>query len=174
MSSIGSNLPPLPPAPMAKPTASISQDDQRRLNNATADFEAMFIQQMFKAMRKSVPDDPKGGLFSKGNGGKMFEEMLDGEYAKNFSRSGSGLGLKEAIFKQTVSKQIAHGVDAQSVVNHAQKAENSLNAAAHSPIGKAGVVNTGSIPNASPQIHLPAAGNPPRVGPEGPVHGSDS
>ncbi|MBF0272175.1 MAG: rod-binding protein [Magnetococcales bacterium] len=171
MSTIDSSL---PPAPMPKPSASISKDDQRRLNNATADFEAMFIQQMFKAMRKTVPEDPKGGLFSKGQGGKIFEEMLDGEYAKNFSRNGSGLGLKEAIFKQTVSKQIAQGVDVQSAVNRAQGTENSLNAAAHSPIGKAGVVNTGSIPYFPPKTHLPAADNPPRVGPEGSVHGGDS
>ncbi|MEO5331034.1 MAG: rod-binding protein [Magnetococcus sp. YQC-5] len=117
----------------------ISPADQRRLNEATADFEAMFIQQLFKSMRQTVPEDPHGGLFAKSQGEKIFAEMLDAEYAKNMSRGHSGLGLKEAIFKQTVSRQLAQGVQAQDAVNLLRGSENSLNALQQSPIGKKGM-----------------------------------
>ncbi|MBF0212308.1 MAG: rod-binding protein [Magnetococcales bacterium] len=174
MSNIPASLPPVP-TPAAKPaTPSISREDQRRLNDATSDFEGMFIQQLFKSMRRTVPEDPKGGLFAKSHGEKMFQELLDGEYSKNLSRGNSGLGLKEAIFKQAVSNQLAQGVDAKAAANRIQGAENSLNAVAQSPIGKAGVANRGVNPYVTRQPHLPAAGNPTRVGPEGPVANGDS
>ncbi|MBF0339566.1 MAG: rod-binding protein [Magnetococcales bacterium] len=165
MSDPVASLPPAPIPQIQPATPAISREDQRRLNDATADFEAMFIQQLFKSMRRTVPEDPKGGLFAKGQGEKIFAEMLDGEYSKNFSRGRSGLGLKEAIFKQTVSTQLARGAANPSAVNRAYGAGNPLNAAAQSPIGKEGVAKAGSVSAPAPQTHLPAAGNPQRVGP---------
>ncbi len=117
---------------------SLSSEDQRRLNAATADFESMFIQQLFKSMRKTIPEDASGGLFAKSQGEKIFSEMLDGEYAKNFSHGRSGLGLKEAIFKQTVANQLAQGGKPQNALNQLREGENSLNALTQSPIGKRG------------------------------------
>ncbi|MBF0627911.1 MAG: rod-binding protein [Magnetococcales bacterium] len=175
MSTPIASLPPVP-VPQAKTAApAISREDQRRLNDATSDFEAMFIQQLFKSMRQTVPEDPHGGLFAKSQGEKIFREMLDAEHAKNFSRGNSGLGLKEAIFKQAVSRQMAQLPDLQAAANRAKGAENSLNAVAHSPIGMAGVSKGGSsLPGVTPQPHLPAAGNPTRVGPADPVVAGDS
>ncbi|MEO5344814.1 MAG: rod-binding protein [Magnetococcus sp. YQC-9] len=170
-------MPPLPPlpAPVAKPAVpSISKADQKRLNDATADFEAMFIQQLFKSMRRTVPEDPNGRLFAKSNGEKIFEEMLDSEYSKNLSRGNSGLGLKEAIFKQAVARQIGQVTEAQTALDRSKKSENSLNAVAQSPIGKGGVVKPGFNPYATRDTHLPAAGNPQRVGPADSVNDRDS
>lgn len=132
----------------------IAPADQRRLNEATADFEAMFIQQLFKSMRQTVPEDPHGGLFAKSQGEKIFGEMLDGEYAKNMSRGNSGLGLKEAIFKQTISIQLAQGVQAQDAVNLSHGSENSLNALQQSPIGKKGMARGELGPLEQPESGL--------------------
>ncbi|MBF0417404.1 MAG: rod-binding protein [Magnetococcales bacterium] len=175
--SSGVNMPPLPPAPtpVAKPAApSISKTDQKRLNDATADFESMFIQQLFKSMRRTVPEDPNGRLFAKSSGEKIFQEMLDSEYSKNMSRGNSGLGLKEAIFKQAVDRQLGQVTETQNALNRAKGSENSLNAVAQSPIGKGGVAKPGFNPYAIRETHLPAAGNPTRVGPADPVNDRDS
>ncbi|OSM02397.1 putative chemotactic signal-response protein [Magnetofaba australis IT-1] len=74
----------------------------KKLRESAANFEAMFIKQMLGAMRKTVTpiqgDDP---LIKKGQGEKMFEGMLDDEYAKMASqRQTGGMGLKEAIYDQ--------------------------------------------------------------------------
>ncbi len=60
------------------------------------DFEAMFIQQMLQAMRKTIPD---GGLTEESNGRKIFTDMLDESMSKQASEQG-GLGLAEMIYKQ--------------------------------------------------------------------------
>ncbi|MBF0428435.1 MAG: rod-binding protein [Magnetococcales bacterium] len=156
--------------PIAQPIPAISTADQKRLNDATADFEAMFINQLLKSMRKTVPDSQQGNLFAKGHGEKMFEEMLDGEYSKNFSRGHSGLGLKEAIFKQTVTNQLGRGIDPKNALNRLQGSENSFNAMAHSPIGKEGVMQQGSHAPLKP--YSPTASNPQRDEPAA-VPGTD-
>ncbi|MBF0128003.1 MAG: rod-binding protein [Magnetococcales bacterium] len=153
-------IPPAPPLKRADLPPAISPADQKRLNDATADFESMFIQQLFKSMRHTIPQDPNGGLFAKGQGEKIFEEMLDGEYARNFSRGRSGLGLKEAIFKQTVSRHLSQGLDPKNALDRLQEGENSLNALAQSPIGKEMGAGYGSPES--------LAKSPPRVKPAGP------
>ncbi len=71
-----------------------------RLRESARDFESLFINEMFKAMRKNSEID--GGLIEKDNATKMFEEMRDMEVAKLAARSdsGRGIGLGEAIFEQ--------------------------------------------------------------------------
>ncbi|MBF0369501.1 MAG: rod-binding protein [Magnetococcales bacterium] len=90
MNAISGNMPQV---------ASLSESDTKRLREATADFEALFVRQLFSAMRKAVPEGEEG-LFAKSNGEKIFREMLDGEYANIISRRPNGLGMKESIFKE--------------------------------------------------------------------------
>lgn len=75
-------------------TRSVSQDS--KINSACEDMEALFIQNMFKEMRASIP---KGGLISGGKAEEMFTTMLDAEMAKTFSASG-GIGLSSMFRKQ--------------------------------------------------------------------------
>jgi len=70
--------------------------DDSELKKACQDFEALFVGEMFKSMRKTVPD---GGLVKKGNGEEMYREMLDMEVASNLSRS-KGIGLGDALYRQ--------------------------------------------------------------------------
>ena len=66
------------------------------LKESSQEFETLFVMEMFKAMRKAVPD---GGLFEKSSATEMFTEMLDTENAKA-ATSGKGLGIAEAMYKQ--------------------------------------------------------------------------
>jgi flagellar protein FlgJ len=82
---------------MAKsPNQSKSARDLKSLRESTREFEAMFVMEMFKAMRKSIPD---GGLFEKDNATVIYQEMLDTETAKAAAQ-GKGIGLGEAMFEQ--------------------------------------------------------------------------
>lgn len=72
------------------------QRDAKKLKESCQEFEAILLQSMFKAMRKAVPE---GGLFEKNNATKIFEDMLDGEVAKEISRKQS-LGLADQMYKQ--------------------------------------------------------------------------
>jgi peptidoglycan hydrolase FlgJ len=61
-----------------------------RLKAATRLLEGSFYDEMFKAMRATVPDD---GEFSGGSGGAMFTDMLDEHMAGEAAlRSNNGLG----------------------------------------------------------------------------------
>jgi len=75
-------------------TRSLSQDS--KMDSACKDMEALFIQNMFKEMRASIP---KGGLTSGGKAEEMFTSMLDAELAKTFSASG-GIGLSSMVQRQ--------------------------------------------------------------------------
>ena len=67
-----------------------------KIDSASNEMESLFIQNMFKEMRASIP---KGGLTSGGKAGEMFTDMLDAEMAKSFSASG-GIGLSSMVRRQ--------------------------------------------------------------------------
>ncbi len=70
--------------------------DLESLRESSRQFETIFVMEMFKAMRKAVPD---GGLFEKNVSTEMFQEMMDMETAKATTK-GKGLGLAEAMYNQ--------------------------------------------------------------------------
>ncbi len=80
------------------PDANGSSDDAR-LREASNEFEAIFIQQMLKSMRKTSLESD---LIKKSEGEKLFRSMLDEHYAILSAKSGS-LGLGEMIYKQLKS-----------------------------------------------------------------------
>jgi len=63
------------------------------------DFEAMFIHQMLKSMRNTVPKDE-----DMSSGRRIFTEMLDEQIANTASRTGS-FGLAQIIYKELVPPQ---------------------------------------------------------------------
>lgn len=69
---------------------------EKDLRAAAQGLEAMMINQMFSAMRKSVP---KSELFDGGMGEEVFKGMLDQEYSGMMSKTGS-LGLADIIVNQ--------------------------------------------------------------------------
>ena len=77
----------------------------KSLRESCREFEALFVQQMYTAMRKNVPDD---GLMPKNNATQMFQDMLDTEMARETAK-GKGIGIGEAMYNQmkgTVEKKI--------------------------------------------------------------------
>jgi flagellar protein FlgJ len=73
--------------------------NQRReaLRQVAKEFEAVFMYQVVKAMRQTVP---KGGLVEKGEGEEMFEGMLDEEWSKKLVSRGGPSSLSEVLYRQ--------------------------------------------------------------------------
>lgn len=71
-------------------------DDETRLMKACRDFEAIFLGELLKSMRKTIP---QGGILEKSFGQDVFQSMLDDEYTKSMALSGS-TGLAEILFQQ--------------------------------------------------------------------------
>lgn len=70
--------------------------DEERLRAASRQLEGVFVQQMFKAMRDSVPG---GGIVDGGAGEETFTGLLD-EHLAQQTAEGSGSGPGEALFHQ--------------------------------------------------------------------------
>lgn len=90
-----------PEARLALAAARVPSVDKRRpdpaeLREKCRQFEAIFVESMFKSMRATIPES---GLLEKGTGTEIFAEMRDAEVARQMTR-GQGLGLAEALFRQ--------------------------------------------------------------------------
>ncbi len=76
--------------------ASRKEKDLESLRESSREFETLFVMEMYKAMRKAVPE---GGLFEKSMATDMYQEMFDMEMAKQ-TANGNGIGVGEAMYKQ--------------------------------------------------------------------------
>ncbi len=86
-----SPTPSLSPAKIDK-----TNPDLKELREKTREYEAIFINELYKSMRKTIPE---GGLFEKDMSTEVFKEMLDLEYAR-LTAKGKGMGMGEAMFDQ--------------------------------------------------------------------------
>ena len=82
------------------PQTSSNQRDKQALKKSCQDFEAIFVQSMFQAMRRTIPE---GGLFEESSPTKLYQDMLDQEIATQISRRQS-LGLAEQMYLQMEQK----------------------------------------------------------------------
>ncbi|MCF6289672.1 MAG: rod-binding protein [Desulfobacterales bacterium] len=92
--SIDPRFPPQPAAP-ATPAERRKSGDDPALAKACRDFEAIFLQALFKGMRATAIE---GGLFEKGNDQEMFQDLMDMELAKS-AASRNMLGIGRALFR---------------------------------------------------------------------------
>ena len=79
-----------------QPSIDKKTKDLASLRESSREFETLFVMEMYKAMRKAVPE---GGLFEKDSSTEIFTEMLDMERAKATTQ-GKGLGIAEAMYNQ--------------------------------------------------------------------------
>ncbi|HXL04320.1 MAG: rod-binding protein [Firmicutes bacterium] len=79
-----------------------SSSDDALLKKACSEFEAIFIESVIKAMRKTVPKD---GLFSGGFGEEVFQELFDQEIACQITSRG-GLGIADTLYNQLNAKKV--------------------------------------------------------------------
>lgn len=75
--------------------------DPVRLKQAAQEFEAIFIQQMFKEMRKTVPHE---GLIDSDNASDTYNQLQDMEAARIAARQG-GIGLADLMMQQLMKDQ---------------------------------------------------------------------
>ncbi len=77
-------------------SGSAASSDKQRMKQTAQDFEAIFIQQVFKGMRQTVPE---GGLLPRGQAEEIYFDLQDMEAAKQLSVHG-GIGLAEMLLEQ--------------------------------------------------------------------------
>ncbi|MDJ0782883.1 MAG: rod-binding protein [Desulfosarcinaceae bacterium] len=90
-------------SPKEAPTAQKTPQDQQltQLKQACDSFEALFLQQMLKQMRATIPKD---GMFSGGSAEQMYSEMLDAELGQEMA-AGGGLGISRLLFEHVRAAQ---------------------------------------------------------------------
>ena len=73
---------------------------EARLRKATKQLEGVFVEQLFKAMRATVPED---GIMNGGSGEEMFTGMLD-EHLATLTPGEWKNDLSEALYRQMRSR----------------------------------------------------------------------
>ena len=74
-------------------------DTPEQLKEVCREFEAIFVEQMMRSMKAGIPE---GGFINKSTATKMFEEMLDQQFAREIAASGQ-LALGDTIYRQMAS-----------------------------------------------------------------------
>lgn len=86
------------------PDADRALYNRRSLKKSCQEFEAIFIQSLFKEMRKTVPE---GGLFTRSTATEMYRDLLDQEVAKQVAERQS-IGMAEQMYRQ-MEKRLDEG-----------------------------------------------------------------
>ncbi len=81
-----------------RPVKTGKGQDPEKLKDVAQQFEAIFIQQMYAEMRKTVPDD---GLIQRSNADEIYAQMQDREAAEITAQRG-GIGLADLMMEQLV------------------------------------------------------------------------
>jgi peptidoglycan hydrolase FlgJ len=72
-------------------------EKEKKLRKACADFEAIFINYIFKAMRQTVP---KNDYMPQMPGKDTYSMIMDQKVAEDLSRRGGGIGLQKMLYEQ--------------------------------------------------------------------------
>ena len=85
----------------AKPGATISPSQMRKMRETAQDLEAVFLSEMLRPMFKDLDAvEPFGG----GPGQQMYRDMQVDEYGKALARNG-GVGLADSVLRQMIKMQ---------------------------------------------------------------------
>jgi flagellar protein FlgJ len=74
--------------------------DPEKLKELAQQFEAVYLQQIFKEMRNTVPED---GLIERGNADDVYTQLQDAEAAKKMAEQG-GIGLADLMLQQLLDE----------------------------------------------------------------------
>ena len=88
--------PPSPGKALHAERLSGERRNDTQLKKACAEFESLFIYQLFQEMRKTVS---KSGFISEGQSGPMVNSMLDMQLSKELA-SQKGIGLAQVLYDQ--------------------------------------------------------------------------
>jgi peptidoglycan hydrolase FlgJ len=96
------NLKGVESAPPGEPKEEkVQRANQDRLKKACADFESIFIRQIFQSMRQTLPE---GGFIKGGPEKEIFQSLFDEELSKKIA-GGRGWGLGEMLYKQLLERR---------------------------------------------------------------------
>ena len=91
----------IPPRPMlvgpVKPATPARSEKEEKLHNAAGQLEGLFVQQLFKSMRETVPQGE--GIVSGGAGEDIFTGLLDQHLAAETPRQWES-GMPDALYRQ--------------------------------------------------------------------------
>lgn len=87
-------------------SANLDRFHDARAEGAFKDLEALFINELLKEMRKSIPDD---GLFEKNHEREIYEGMLDSVFSEAMAESGQ-FGIAKQIAEQVRIQEIQRAV----------------------------------------------------------------
>lgn len=76
------------------------QADVEKLRKICANFEAIFVEKLFKSMRKSSGDD---SLFGDGLGAQTYQSMFDSKLSEKIAQDG-GFGVGKLLFNELSSR----------------------------------------------------------------------
>ncbi len=98
--------PPAPPAPVPTPVDDQATQDLAGLKKAAPEFESVFLNQLMRAMRATVPENK---LFNSGGPTKFYQQMQDAEMAKALAADDGGMGIADLIVRQLAPQQETDG-----------------------------------------------------------------
>lgn len=75
--------------------------DPEKLKKACTEFEAIFIQEILKFMRQTIP---VSSLSGSATGKEIYQSLLDQELGKNLAQKG-GFRIGEMVYKQMLRKE---------------------------------------------------------------------
>ena len=75
-------------------------EDPDKLKELAEQFEAIFVQQMYQEMRKTIPDN---GLIERSNADDIYQQLQDREAARITVGQG-GIGLAELMMRQMMEE----------------------------------------------------------------------
>ncbi len=110
-------------APDLSKNKTVDKAMMEKASKVAQDFESIFLGMMLKSMRAAVPE---GDLMDSGQGGKVFEEMLDGEYAKIMSKQGMSelaKNLAGEMMKAMARQEKLPSVNSQVSIDHLKGAD---------------------------------------------------
>jgi len=88
-----------------------SEGDKQKLKSACQEFEVLFLQMMYKQMKRTVPESD---LLPESTGRRIFEEMLDEELINNAKER--GVGIADILYRQ-----LSQNMDKIFTVSHEEK-----------------------------------------------------
>ncbi len=87
------------------PSRPAALSPQAKLKQASHDLEGLFVNELFKAMRSTVPQD--GGILGSAPGQDLFQGMMDEKLSAIYAGK-SQHGIGDALYRQ-LSRRLAGG-----------------------------------------------------------------
>jgi flagellar protein FlgJ len=94
-----------PPSRRAAEPAGSGKTPREKLQQASHDLEGLFVNELFKAMRASLPQGD--GILGQAPGQDMFQGMMDEKLAATYATK-SAHGIGEALYRQ-LSRRLTDG-----------------------------------------------------------------